>query len=52
MSDPADKVESAKQLMAALLRQKPKLHEDMKIGRKKPAKASSSKRASDKPKTS
>jgi hypothetical protein len=30
-------LDATKELMAALLRQPPKLHEDMKLGKKKPA---------------
>jgi hypothetical protein len=43
-------IEGAKSLMGALVRMKPKPHEEMKIRKKKKAKTSSKKRAASKPK--
>jgi len=39
-------LDQTKRLMGALVRMKPKPHEEMKVGKKKPAKASAKKRAS------
>lgn len=35
MEDPDKKIDSAVRLMASLVRQKPKPHEDMKLGKKR-----------------
>jgi hypothetical protein len=50
LADKRDDLGETKRLMGALVRMKPKQHEEMKVGKKKAAKASAKKRASSKPK--
>jgi hypothetical protein len=49
-SDKSGGMDETKRLMGALVRMKPKPHEDMKVGKKK-IRTSAKKRASSKPKT-
>ncbi|MGM4896435.1 hypothetical protein [Tardiphaga sp. 839_C3_N1_4] len=44
MNDPEKKLDDTKRLMGALVRMKPKPHEDMKVGKKKVAKKSATKK--------
>lgn len=44
MAPKDEELTATKRLMGALVRMKPKPHEDMKVGKKKPAKRQSAKR--------